>query len=255
MMHVAFALLALVTTSAEADCQINNQSCEIENPIRTLSVLQSKRNREKAIHRTQTNLDSDGGGKSEYIDRHDVRCEHNQAISQWRLRRGGEGSPQNKIAFHYTCVDAVPPLGSCSLLKTPWDDRGRGNIVYFERHDLRCATNTALTQWKLDRVGDSIRFKYTCCQATAGLDACSTTTTPPNDDGRGSSINFDRHNVLCPSNKVITQWRLLRPTHHQISFQFTCCVVRDTRTDDDGRRRTTTDDDGRRRTTTDDDGR
>jgi hypothetical protein len=26
----------------------------------------------------------------------------------------------------------------------------------------------------------------------------------------------------------MTQWRLFRPTHHQISFQFTCCAVRDT---------------------------
>eukprot|EP00927_Polykrikos_kofoidii_P084164 TRINITY_DN87_c0_g1_i17.p1 TRINITY_DN87_c0_g1~~TRINITY_DN87_c0_g1_i17.p1 ORF type:complete len:282 (-),score=12.94 TRINITY_DN87_c0_g1_i17:70-831(-) len=253
MMHVAFVLGALVTACGEADCQINNQSCDGENPIHTLSILQTDRTRYEAVHYVQTNLSSDGGGKSEYIDRHDIRCGHNQALSQWRLRR--KGSPSNNIQFRYTCVDAAPPFGSCSEQATSWNDRGGGNTVYFDRHNLRCATNTALTQWKLDRVGDSIRFKYTCCQATAGLDACSTTTTPPNDDGRGSSINFDRHNVLCPSNKVITQWRLLRPTHHQISFQFTCCVVRDTRTDDDGRRRTTTDDDGRRRTTTDDDGR
>lgn len=47
-----------------------------------------------------TDMSDDGGGNSMYLDRHDIKCNSNEALQQLQLVRNPEG---NKYQFKYTC--------------------------------------------------------------------------------------------------------------------------------------------------------
>ena len=100
-----------------------------------------------------------GGGNTVYLDRHNVACPEGSVINQWRLLRPKD----NQIHISYKC-SKVPGLGSCENLSTPWNDEGRGNAVYLDRHDVKCPGNKMLTKHLLVRSGKgTYRYDFTCC--------------------------------------------------------------------------------------------
>ena len=57
-------------------------------------------NRQLTCRNVSTTLDSDGGGSTLYLDRHNVSCNPNEALSKVQLSRGADGST---IQYNYTC--------------------------------------------------------------------------------------------------------------------------------------------------------
>ena len=49
---------------------------------------------------TSTGMNNDGGGNSIFLDRHDIQCNSNEALSQIHLQRNSAG---NQYQFEYTC--------------------------------------------------------------------------------------------------------------------------------------------------------
>ena len=45
-----------------------------------------------------------------------------------------------------------------------WTSRGNGNTEYLDRQSVYCNSNEFMQGFKLDRSGDSIRYKYRCCR-------------------------------------------------------------------------------------------
>jgi len=116
-----------------------------------------------------TRLNDDGGGESVYLDRHDVRCNSNEALSYWKLNRGpggsGWGARRRTIKVDYKCCH-TPDQGRCHSISTHLNSDGGGNTVYFDRHDLKCPGSEVMQRWHLNRMGthNRVRFDYTCCR-------------------------------------------------------------------------------------------
>lgn len=105
-----------------------------------------------------TPMNDDGGGNSIYLDRHDISCPDNQAIGRLHLKRSG-----NQLQFEYDCR-TVPNLGNCVMKKTDVNNDGGGNIIYLDRHNIKCDKNQVLKRLKLTRPTDkTISYEYTCC--------------------------------------------------------------------------------------------
>jgi hypothetical protein len=50
---------------------------------------------------------------------------------------------------------------------TPWDSSGNGEVYYLDRHEVKCLYNEVLSNFKLERNGDNIRFVFSCIQSQA----------------------------------------------------------------------------------------
>jgi hypothetical protein len=108
-----------------------------------------------------TPMNDDGGGNVIYLDRHDVNCGTGAAISKVRLQR--EWPSGKKYRYDYTC-SKVAGLGACVNHSTNGNEDGGGNMVYLDRHDVKCKPGEVLTRFKVNRPTDkTIRYDYTCC--------------------------------------------------------------------------------------------
>ncbi|GBG00371.1 hypothetical protein Rsub_13261 [Raphidocelis subcapitata] len=66
-------------------------------------------------------------------------------------------------------------------------------------------------------------FNYMCTDASTR--SFTTFRTGANDWGGGSTVFLDRHNVDCGANRVLNEWKLVRPSANQIAIQYVCGFV------------------------------
>ncbi len=104
---------------------------------------------------------------------------------------------------------AISPLCNAgnTLHYTPFNDDGRGNLVFLDRHYVDCSTrNAGISSLKLQRnsTGNNIRYRYNC-KTFSSASQFTNQSTPFNNDGRGNAIYLDRHSVDC-NNRPISQF-------------------------------------------------
>jgi len=102
-----------------------------------------------------------GGGNTIYLDRHDANCGDNNVMTQLQLVR----PTGDQIQWKYTCAPNTQSKAlSCRDLKTPANEDGGGNTIYFDRHNIKCNANEAISRIHLTRPsGNQIQWEYTCC--------------------------------------------------------------------------------------------
>ena len=163
-------------------------------------------------------MNDDGGGNSVFLDRHNVKCGHGEAISSFHLKRGG-----NKYQIVYKCCK-TPVVCKPRPKENKMTDDGSGSMVFLDRQNINCGKNY-LTQFKMTRKpgGGQYKFSYTCCDIPGEADVKKQNTNF-NDDGGGNLIYLDRHKVQCPEPYSLSQWRLKRnaPAFGKIQFEYTC---------------------------------
>ena len=114
-------------------------------------------------------VEDDGGGNLIFLDRQNVDCGDDAAISQFHLVRDGD----TKQHYAYTCLTGPthPSLGECSVQQTaPNDGGGVGGdqVEYLDRHRVECPGKNVLTRFQL-RTPDGgeqdgkIFYEFTCC--------------------------------------------------------------------------------------------
>lgn len=161
-----------------------------------------------------TPANDDGGGNSVYLDRHNVNCDNGDGLTQFRLSRPSGTT----INYRYSCSRYGDARGTG--YSTPANDDGRGNSVFLDRHAVNC-NGRALQRFRLVRPSSSqISYQYRC--GNQALSNITTHYTPANDDGGGNSIFLDRHHVRCPGEKMLTYFRLQRPSGSTIRYQYQC---------------------------------
>jgi len=115
---------------------------------------------------------------------------------------------------------------NCADKFTPWNADGGGNTVYLDRHRLNCgASSDVLRSFKLERSGNKIRYKYTCCnlpKATCSLRKVQNYYTV---EGGGNSVYLDRQYVSCGARGLLNEFWLLRRgrRHGKYRYQYYCC--------------------------------
>ena len=107
-----------------------------------------------------TPWDDVGSGNALYLDRHNVNCGTDSFLSAFKLNQQGSG----RIRYNADCC-RIPDKKSCYPAKTPFNDDGRGNAVYLDRHNVACRDNYAISRFRLMRndKGDKIQYHFTCC--------------------------------------------------------------------------------------------
>ena len=111
----------------------------------------------------QTTADVDGDPPhTVYLDRHTVDCD-NKPITQFKL---GRNSDRDKIYYKYTCGNTTAS-NSCRDVTTEYNDQGAGNVIYLDRHNVKCNEGEYLSKFRLDAKDDDpqgkYRYEYKCC--------------------------------------------------------------------------------------------
>jgi hypothetical protein len=146
-----------------------------------------------------TTLEDDDGGNLIFLDRLNVNCGDDAAISRFHLVRDGGCAyvrpsmcNHNKEKYEYTCVSRSKTkdqqqgtaLGQCSTQTTAPEEGGEGGkkVEFLDRHRVQCPEQQILTKFRL-RTTDAgtkegkVFYEFTCC-AVAGLVPTSTPALP-----------------------------------------------------------------------------
>ena len=110
----------------------------------------------------ETEADVDGDPPhSVYLERHTVDC-GNKPITQFRLHR----KDGDKIQYKYQCGDTTS--NSCRDVTTEYNDQGAGNVIYLNRHNVKCDEGEYLSKFRLDADDNDTtgkyRYEYKCCK-------------------------------------------------------------------------------------------
>ena len=153
--------------------------------VRTLIIKASTNFSVEWTCRTKyTGWNAEGGGKNYYLDRHDVKCDANEAIRSFRLHRNGKGN----YRYRYLCCK-LPDL-TCSRNEnknTKLNDDGGGKSIYLDRHDVSCGSSF-ITNFKLYRGRSTIAYKYGCCSVDKIKKVCYDADTGFNSDGNSNTV-------------------------------------------------------------------
>eukprot|EP01051_Picozoa_sp_SAG22_P027647 SAG22_NODE_9354_length_594_cov_0.664646_1_plen_130_part_00 len=127
---------------------------------------------------------------------------------------------------------AVPGgLNSCSDHDTGWNGLGRFELVFFDRHNVACPTDTpVMTQWKIN-AGSGSHFKvdYTCCR-TSMASQCHSATSAEISDNNGlvntDGLVFTATNYMqtCGSSEFMSRWQMAR-ADGRIHLDYECCTL------------------------------
>ncbi|XP_063398874.1 uncharacterized protein LOC134683494 [Mytilus trossulus] len=109
---------------------------------------------------------------------------------------------------------------------TDWNDAGKGNTVYLDRHKVSCGgRGNVINMFKLERAGANlIRYKYRCCRHFGN--ACNTRNVNnpfTSDGGKGEVIFLDRQKVSCYEG-LVNGFKLGRNRGHSMyRYTYNCC--------------------------------
>ena len=107
-----------------------------------------------------TNCDTHGDGNTVYLDRHHVDCGKSPIIEF----KGNRCMSTDKYRYKYRCGNHKSE--SCRDVSTNFNDEGGGQVVYLDRHDVKCKEGEEyISKFKLSRNGQGkYRYDYTCCK-------------------------------------------------------------------------------------------
>jgi len=150
---------------------------------------------------TSTPRETSGHKGVHYLDRHNVQCDNGSAISRMQLR-----SENDTFRYDYSC-SKTQDFGDCYNLSTDPNLLTGFEVAHLDRHDVRCKSNEVMSRFQLARVGDQIKYDYTCCKykpppppeetpetAKANDPTSSLTATPSlgSSDASGSSVTVNQ---------------------------------------------------------------
>ena len=182
----------------------------------------------------QTDFQTDGGieYKNIHLSSHNIRCDSPNVLKQFKLNRQWvDNNPTGNINYEYTCTDNLRTddpnhqLYKKTNMSTNLDYDGMGNTIYLDRHHVKCGPSEALSGFQLKKNNDSnIKYDYECRD---GLYDLTTHHTNFEDDGNGQNVYLDRHDVKCPSGKVLNSFQLKRNDDgDKYRYDYTCGYMR-----------------------------
>lgn len=170
------------------------------------------------ISNKTTGLNDSGGGNAIFLDRHDIECGEKSALNQFNLATSG-----TKVNYNFKC-NSASDIGSPVSKGTGFNEEGGGNVIYLDRHVIKCDPGSAISRIHLTRNGaNKFQYEYKCVPIPK-LTACVNKSTVANEDGNGNFVYLDRQNVQCEANQVLSKVNLTRPSDKTIRYDYTCCA-------------------------------
>jgi hypothetical protein len=128
-----------------------------------------------------------GGGRMEYLDRHNVECPAGTAIAQFKLNSKNDA---NQISYSYNCIaPVVQNKMVCydkSTLPTSADGFGF-KTEYLDRQLVKCEDNQVMQRFQMvsNMAANSLLYEYRCCNVQlVPADA------PGEDNNTGTSVDI-----------------------------------------------------------------
>jgi len=104
-----------------------------------------------------TQPDDWGGGSTIYLDRHDIRCPENSALTKLHLARPSEST----IKFEYGCAKNSTPLTCRPLTTEPRAVEDPQSLMT----DIKCNSDEVLSRIHLTRpTPQTVAWEYSCCK-------------------------------------------------------------------------------------------
>eukprot|EP00112_Aurelia_sp_Birch-Aquarium-sp1_P019123 Seg467.7 transcript_id=Seg467.7/GoldUCD/mRNA.D3Y31 product="hypothetical protein" protein_id=Seg467.7/GoldUCD/D3Y31 len=99
-------------------------------------------------------------------------------------------------------------------------------MVYIDRHGIDCGGNGhVLTMFHLQRIGENIRYQYTCCSfRSASYCSNQRKYTDFSSDGNSNAVYLDRHGADCGTKSFINSARVERSSQRdKVRYNYECC--------------------------------
>ena len=198
--------------------QLKKENEEIQRKIELIQKNNEEIKKFVGGNTKNTPWNDNGGGNLIYLDRHNVDCRKN-GIKRFGLVNDGRAK---NYSYGYVCAEKGD-LGKKSFVQgTRPDSDGGGNIIYLDRHNVDCGKDNVISQFNMGRMGNQIKYNYTCKKSNKPL-TCRNVTTPANDAGGGNARYLDRHNVECADDEAMSRFKLEHPGGGKIQYSYTCC--------------------------------
>lgn len=88
-----------------------------------------------------------------YLDRQNVECGANEAMTSYRLERTGRRRRRESVRYKYQCCTSQ--ANQCTHRSTNVNDDGggrrRGQVMYLDRHTPQCSSNEVMKGWYMHR--------------------------------------------------------------------------------------------------------
>jgi hypothetical protein len=216
---------ALINSSDTIASYGSNCTNKVPSPDKS-NALATKPTQWQVVKNLTTPFNDEGGGNTIFLDRHNIDCGDNNGIKSFHLTRKGDGN----FRYEYSC--SAPFVDGNNITSTEvkgpmykstgFNDVGGGSSIFLDRHQLDCGEDGAITQFQLAN-NDTSKYQYNYKCIKMGTPMTSRmVTTPANDDGGGSALFLDRHDVVCADDEVMNYFTLYRPSDNQIAYKYRC---------------------------------
>lgn len=171
----------------------------------------SSKGRNKAPHNFNKETPANDWGNNDlhYLDRHDVSCPAGTALQGFKLHR----PTSTQLQYKYQCKrNAAISSDYVYNYHTGINDVAsniKKSSMYLDRHHPKCLPGFAMQQFRLQRDGDRIQYRFRCvrvhCTSIGQLE------TKASIDGKGETVYLDRQHVrVVLEDQVMTGFKLKR---------------------------------------------
>lgn len=103
-----------------------------------------------------------------FLDRQNIACGTDEVITGFTLQNGWNSGTtpalNGKIRYNYTCAKSNKPL-TCRDVTTTASPLATSNAKDLDKQDVKCASDEAMSQFKLTRpTADTIGYTFKCCK-------------------------------------------------------------------------------------------
>lgn len=155
-----------------------------------------------------------------------MACPGSRLLLNFRLVHVVSG----QVAYRYACSEELSSNSICVSTSSNSANfnsaSSTGNTNYLDRLYPDCGSSGALNSFKLKNLG-SYRFQYDirCCKpATTSHMECNDHYTDYESGGGWQVIYLDRHFLSCPTDTVMSFFRL-QPSGSNLRYHYKCCQI------------------------------
>lgn len=173
----------------------------------------------RAIKNGHTPANADGGGRTNYLDRHKVMAPAGSGVlTGFGMRRPTEDT----LNYEFSYVEHPSAGSSINVHYTPWnndDHRGGYKTIYLDRHKVMVPSGHVLVGFQL-RCNSSGQYRYEYWSREAPCGTTREDQTKPSDWGKGNVMYLDRQRIDVPEGCGLRGFQLYRPSGDTIAYRY-----------------------------------
>lgn len=175
----------------------------------------------------ETTLNEIGDSQSQFLDRHKIECPKKTSINKFKYELGDQtkNETKDKFQYKYTCTKDGDLEDTLIPKTTPENDRGGGDFVYLDRHNIECGKDEVLNSFKYERQGaDKIYYSYNCIKSKKPLTCRQVKTDLSISVDADNTKNLKNLNPSCLNNEALQSFKFIRGENNtKIGYDYKCC--------------------------------